>query len=87
MLGNYEIIDTKKSGSKTVKIGSTVKVEFMDTKELVTYTIVGSTESDPLNGKLSNVTPLAEAILERKVGSTVTVDVENSYKVTIVAIE
>ena len=59
----------------------------MDTKELVTYTIVGSTESDPLNGKLSNVTPLAEAILERKVGSTVTVDVENSYKVTIVAIE
>ncbi len=87
MLNNYVIIDTKKGGSKTVKIGSTVKIEFMDTKQLVTYTIVGSTEADPLNGKLSNVTPLAEAILERKIGSVVTVNVEKPYKVTIISIE
>lgn len=87
MLNNYVIIDTKKGGSKTVKIGSTVKIEFMDTKQLVTYTIVGSTEADPLNGKLSNVTPLAEAILERKIDSVVTVNVEKPYKVTIISIE
>ena len=37
---------------------------FQDTKEEATYTIVGSTEADPLNGKLSNETPLAKAIMD-----------------------
>ncbi len=87
MLANYEIIETKKGGSKTVKIGSTVTLTFMDTNIQATYTIVGSTEADPLNGKLSNVTPLAEAILERKAGSVVTVNVDKPYKVTIDSIK
>lgn len=86
MLENYEIIDTKKGKSKTVKIGSTVTLTFMDTNTTSTFTIVGSTEADPFNGKLSNVTPLAEAILERKAGSVVTVNVDNPYKVTIESI-
>ncbi|MBR2830497.1 MAG: transcription elongation factor GreA, partial [Solobacterium sp.] len=44
-LANYEIIDTKKGGSKTVRIGSTVTVKFMDTELEADYTIVGSTEA------------------------------------------
>lgn len=87
MLSNIEIIDTKKNGSKTVQIGSTVELEFLDTKETMTYTIVGSTEADPLNGKLSNETPLAQAILDKKVGSKVAVNVKNPYDVVIVKVK
>lgn len=88
MLSNYELIVTKPGTSKNVvRIGSTVTITFMDTNKTATYTIVGSTESDPLNGKLSNVTPLAEAILERKAGSVVTVNVDKPYKVTIESIK
>ena len=87
MLSHIEIIDTKKSGSKTVQIGSTVEIEFLDTQETSTYSIVGSTEADPLNGKLSNETPLAQAILNKKVGTTVTVNVKKPYKVIIVKVK
>ena len=86
-LANYEIIDTKKGGSKTVRIGSTVTIKFMDTEQEADYTIVGSTEADPLNGKLSNETPLAQAILDKRIGSTVTVPVKNPYQVMIVKVK
>lgn len=85
--GHYEIIDNKKKGKKNVQIGNTVKLEFMDTKEVDEYHIVGSTEADPLNGKLSNETPLAQAILGSKTGDVVTVEVAKPYKVTIVSIK
>lgn len=87
MLQHYEIIDTSKSGSRTVHIGSTVKIQFGDTKEEMVYTIVGSTEADPLNGKLSNETPLAQAILDKKVGTTCSVNVAKPYKVIILDVE
>ena len=47
---------------------------------------MGSVEADPLNGKLSNVTPLAEAILEHKVGQTVEVLVDEPYQLKILDI-
>ncbi|MBQ1467627.1 MAG: transcription elongation factor GreA [Solobacterium sp.] len=87
MLDHYELIDTKKSSSKTVRIGSTVTVEFQDIHQEDTYTIVGSTEADPLNGKLSNETPLAQAILDKKAGSTVTVQAKIPYEVKILKIQ
>ncbi|MBR3349123.1 MAG: transcription elongation factor GreA [Solobacterium sp.] len=87
MLQHYELIDTKKGGSKRiVHIGSTVRIEFLDTKDEAEYTIVGSTEADPLNGKLSNETPLAMAILDARVGDTRRVDVANPYEVIIIDI-
>ena len=46
--------------------------------------IVGSTEADPLHGKLSNETPLAKAILDHKPGDVVTVNVKSPYEVKIV---
>ena len=67
MLNNIEIIDDKQGSVRVAKIGSTVKIEELDTHQIDEFTIVGSVEADPLNGKLSNVTPLAEAILEHKV--------------------
>ena len=52
-----------------------------------TFSIVGSIEADPLNGKLSNNTPLAEAILDHKVGDVVTVSrVDEPYDVEITKI-
>ncbi len=87
MLKNIELIDDKKtSRSRTVRLGATVTLEFQDTKERETYSIVGTVESDPLNGKLSNETPLAIAIMDHKVNDTVTVLVNPAYKVKIVEI-
>ena len=86
MLNHYELIDPKKGSKRIVHIGSTVKIEFLDTKEEAEYTIVGSTEADPLNGRLSNETPLAQAILDSRVGDTRTVDVAVPYDVIIIDI-
>ncbi len=83
--GHYVIIEKKTGRSKTVSIGSTVTLLFLDTNEEEKYTIVGSTEADPLNGKLSNETPLARAILDKKVGAEVEVAAKIPYSVRIVS--
>ena len=92
MLQHYEMIDStpqpKKGSSKVVMIGDTVTLKFMDTEEEETYRIVGSTEADPLNGKLSNETPLAQAIIDAKVGQTKEVTgIAKPYSVKIVSIK
>lgn len=87
MLDNIELIQEKKGNSKIVKLGSTVEIQDLETKEKETFIIVGSVESDPLNGKLSNVTPLAVAIMDKKIGTTVEVDVDKPYKVKILAVK
>ena len=84
-IDNAEII-TKSKSTKYVRLGSTVEVEELDTNDKFTYMIVGSVESDPLNGKLSYITPLAEAILDQKVGSVVTVKAEYPYDVKILKV-
>lgn len=89
LIKNSEIIeesDGKKKSTKNavVKLGSVVTIEDLSDGVEGVYTIVGSIEADPLNGKLSNNTPLAEAILDRKVGEVVTVTrVEEPYDVKI----
>ena len=90
MIANALIIDEKeaKGSKKKVKLGSTVRILDMDTNEEETYTIVGSVEADPLNGKLSNLTPLAKALLDSKIGDTPTVtQIEEPYKVKILEIK
>lgn len=87
MLANYEIIDEKKKRTKRVSLGSVVKVREMDTKKEMEYSIVGSVEADPLNGKLSNVSPLALAIMDKTEGDTCVVRVDPSYKVKILEVK
>ena len=78
----------KKKKNAVVKLGSIVTLEDLQDHVENTFSIVGSIEADPLNGKLSNNTPLAEAILDHKVGETVTVTrVEEPYKVKILSIK
>ena len=86
MIRTAEVISENR-GTSYVRLGSTVTVEPMDTHEKITFTIVGTVEADPLNGKVSNATPLAEAILEKKVGTVVTVEVDEPYDVKIVEIK
>lgn len=86
MLNNIEIIDDKKGGNRVAKIGSFVKIEELDTKEVSEFIIVGSVEADPLNGKMSNVTPLALAIMDHKAGQVVEVQIDEPYQVKILEI-
>lgn len=90
MIANVLIIDEAeaKGSKKRVKLGSTVRILDMESNEEETYTIVGPVEADPLNGKLSNLTPLANALLDSKVGDTPTVtQIEEPYKVKILEIK
>ena len=61
-------VDTKK-----VKLGSKVKLVNVDSGEEYIFTIVGSMEFDPDNLKISNVSPIGKAILDKKVGTSVKV--------------
>jgi len=80
VLLNAEMI---KSGSKTkVSLGS--KVELKNGNKLVTYTIVGPVEADPLAGKVSNESPIGKAVFGMKVDDTVVVTTakgEIKYKI------
>jgi transcription elongation factor GreA len=69
ILLNAEII--KASGKTKVALGS--KVELKTGKKTVTYSIVGPVEADPLEGKISNESPIGEALMGKKVGDTVSI--------------
>ena len=71
MVKNAKIIDEAKAHkAKTVQIGTTVVLqESNDPKE--EYTIVGSTEANPLENRISNESPIGAAILGKKKGDSV----------------
>ena len=69
-----KIIDEKDIDTETVQIGNKVKVLDMEFNEEVEYTIVGSTEVDLAENKISNESPLGEALLGAKKGKTVEVN-------------
>lgn len=75
MLRKAVIIDESKIDSNIVTIGSIVKVNDMEFKEEVEYTIVGSAEADPYEGKISNESPVGKALLGRAKGEVVDVQV------------
>ncbi|MBR4672145.1 MAG: transcription elongation factor GreA [Bacilli bacterium] len=86
MLENYEIIE-KKSNDK-VGLGSTVNIKYIDDDEEDEYKIVGSQEADPFMSKISNESPIAIALLNRKVGDIVEVESPNgTYKIEITEIK
>ncbi|MCL1842496.1 MAG: transcription elongation factor GreA [Defluviitaleaceae bacterium] len=87
ILRNAEVIDEEELDAESVSIGSKVRVLDMEFNEEVEYLIVGSTESDPLGGRISNESPLGMALLSRKCGDTVTVDApQGSLQYQVLAI-
>lgn len=69
ILLNAELIKAVKS-SKVI-LGS--KVELKNGKATTTYSVVGPVEADPLEGKISNESPLGEALMGKKVGDSATI--------------
>lgn len=86
MIENAEIITDSKS-HKRVALGSKVTLLELDSNNTCVYQIVGSIEGDPLNGKLSNESPLARAIIDHKVNDVCLVRVDDPYKVKILDLE
>lgn len=70
-LRHAKIIDSSDIDTKTVQVGNTVEVLDMDFDENVTYTIVGSTEVDLAQNKISNESPIGSALLGAKKGQVV----------------
>jgi transcription elongation factor GreA len=72
ILLNAELIKAVKS-SKVI-LGS--KVELRTGKKSTTYSVVGPVEADPLEGKISNESPLGEALMGKKVGDSATINTQ-----------
>ncbi|MBR6504737.1 MAG: transcription elongation factor GreA [Clostridia bacterium] len=70
-----KIIDESEIDTKTVQVGNIVKLLDMEYDEEVTYTIVGSTEVDLKENKISNESPIGNAILGAKKNQVVEVEV------------
>lgn len=75
MLRNARIINSDEIVTDVVSIGVTVNVEDMEYGDVMEYTIVGTAESDPLNNKISNESPVGRAIIGKKIGTIVDVSV------------
>lgn len=75
MLRNAKLIDEDEISADVVTIGSTVVLKDLEFGDELEYTIVGSAEADPTESRISNESPVGEAILGRKVGSVVEVNV------------
>jgi transcription elongation factor GreA len=71
-LRSAQVINASELDTNVVRVGSLVTGEDEKGKNF-TYTIVGSTEADPTNGRLSNESPIGKALVGRKRGDTVTV--------------
>ena len=74
LLKNVEVVGQDEVDADTVGIGSRVKLYDVEMDEEVEYTIVGSTEADALNGKISNESPVRAALIGSKVGETIVVE-------------
>lgn len=87
ILETAEVINDNQISTDEVSIGTAVKLEFIDDKEIDTYYIVGRTEADPFENKISNESPIAMAILGKKVNDIATVKCDSDdYDVKILEI-
>lgn len=87
IIENAEVIEQTKTDTKVVRIGSHVKVKCLDDGETEEYQIVGSQEVDPMNGRISDDSPIGRALLGQKVNSTVKVEApmgEISFKILVI---
>ena len=74
LINNAVIIDENRGASDIVEVGSTVTVENQDGQSYQ-YTITGSAEADPSQGKISNVSPIGRALLGKRVSEITEVNI------------
>ena len=90
ILTNYELINEANdaTSNEKVKVGSKVKILDLSDNEEYEYEIVGEVEADPDNNKISNMSPLAQALLGRGVKAVVEArNIDNPYRVKILKIK
>ena len=74
ILANCEVIQDNDKNKDVVKMESVVVLHDVEFDEDIEYTIVGSSEADSLNNKISNESPLGAALIGKKKGDTVKVE-------------
>ena len=74
LIENAEIIEKTELDADTVHLSSYVKLLDVDENDEIEYQIVGSQEANPMQGRISDESPIGRAILGHRVGETVTVD-------------
>lgn len=74
-LRNAKLIDEVDISTDVVSVGSKVKLKDLDTGDIFEYMIVGSAEADPIENKISNESPVGNALIGEKKGSIVEVSV------------
>lgn len=75
MVRNAKIIDESDLNTEVVNVGSSVTVKDIESGDEDEYTIVGSAEADPLEGKISNESPVGSKLIGAHVGDVVDVEV------------
>lgn len=75
MLKNAVVVDESEIPHDVVSVGSKVKVKDYEFDEEVEYSIVGSAEADPMNFKISNESPVGSALIGKKIGDIVEVQI------------
>ncbi len=73
MLKNVKVIDEDELSTDRIHVGSKIKVHDVSFDETLDYRIVGSSEADPREGRISDESPVGAALLGHKKGQTVTV--------------
>ena len=80
LLRNAEIIDEDVLNNDEIQLGNRVKLYDIEFEEEIEYTIVGSTEANPMEGRISNESPVGQALLGATVGQTVDVNTPNGIR-------
>ena len=84
---DHAVIINEEASDK-VRIGSTIVIKYVGEEDTEEYKIVGSTEADPFEDKISNESPIAKALMGKKKGDIVTVESPNGkYDVKIVKVK
>ena len=86
-LENATVLDDKDIKTDKVSVGNTVKIYNIATEQEEEYRIVGSTESDPIEGKISDDCPLGKTLLGPRVGDSINVETPGGIvKYTVISI-
>lgn len=75
MLKNVKVLDEEELTTDAVSVGSKVRVLDVEMNEELTYQIVGSTEADPMENRISDESPVGKGLISHKVGDVVEVEV------------
>lgn len=74
MLNNVKVIDEQELSTEVIHVGLKVKVHDKEFDDVCEYHIVGSNEADPINGKISDESPVGAGLLGHKVGDNVEIE-------------